>query len=73
MDAKRRKLRRQQLDAQLLPFANLAAVDPPNGGWVRAVREALGMSLATFAARIGVASSSTAYQLEQAEVDGGIT
>ena len=31
------------------------------------------MSLATFATRLGVASSSTAYQLEQAESDGGIT
>ena len=31
------------------------------------------MSLATFATKLGVASSSTAYQLEQAEADGGIT
>ncbi len=31
------------------------------------------MTLATFATRIGVASSSTAHQLERAEVDGGIT
>ena len=31
------------------------------------------MSLATFAGRVGVSSSSTAYQLEQAEADGSIS
>jgi predicted DNA-binding mobile mystery protein A len=68
-----KRLRRLQLDAQLLPFASLAAVAPPSGGWIHDVREALGMSLATFATRLGEASSSTAYQFEQAEADGGIT
>jgi predicted DNA-binding mobile mystery protein A len=40
----------------------------PRSGWVRAVREALGMSAAQLAARLGV-TKQTVRDLEDAEVD----
>ncbi len=72
MDAKRRLLRRQQLDRQLVPLH--AVVTPaPTGGWVKAIRQSLGMSLETLAHRVGVASKSTIHQIERAEVDETIS
>ncbi|WP_158409221.1 mobile mystery protein A [Fimbriimonas ginsengisoli] len=68
-----REFRRQQLDRQLMPFGPLVAAPTPAGGWVRAIREALGMSLQTFSTRMGLTSRSTALQIEQAEVEGSIT
>lgn len=44
----------------------------PKSGWVRAVRGALGMSQAALAKRLGVTPSAV-HQLEQAEMNGGIT
>jgi predicted DNA-binding mobile mystery protein A len=44
----------------------------PKGGWIRAVREALGMSMAQYAQRLNKASSN-AFQIERAEVSGSIT
>ena len=44
----------------------------PKSGWVRAVRGALGMSQAALAKRLGVTPSAV-HQLEQVEVNGGIT
>lgn len=46
---------------------------PPSGGWVRAIREALGMSLAAFTRRLGLASASTAHQIEASEAKGTIS
>jgi predicted DNA-binding mobile mystery protein A len=43
----------------------------PALGWIRAIREALGMSTFELAGRIGL-SSSRVSQLERAEVDGSI-
>lgn len=48
-------------------------IPPPTDGWIHAIREALGLSLAQFAVRLGLASASTAYQLEKAEVAESIT
>jgi predicted DNA-binding mobile mystery protein A len=44
----------------------------PHRGWIRAIREALGMTQADLALRLGVTASAIA-QLEIAEVHGGIT
>ena len=43
----------------------------PNGGWVRAIREALGMTTADLAARLDVAQS-TVHRLELSEQSGRI-
>ena len=45
---------------------------PPSGGWVRAVRQALGMSAEQLARRVGV-SRATVATLERSEARGRIT
>jgi predicted DNA-binding mobile mystery protein A len=47
------------------------ALTPPVRGWVRAIRDALGMSAAQLGSRLGISSSAIA-QLEQSEVRGTI-
>jgi predicted DNA-binding mobile mystery protein A len=62
----------QHLDerfAALRPFANTPR--PPKG-WLRAVRDALGMTTAQFARRLGIAQPS-AVELEKAEAAKKIT
>lgn len=44
---------------------------PPPLGWIRTIREALGMTTFEMAARMGVTQSRTS-QLERAEMDGSI-
>lgn len=63
---------RRALDrrAQELQNARAAAVRPA-GGWLRAMREALGMSIADLAERLEV-SPSTALRFEQSERSGRI-
>jgi len=48
------------------------APQPPPGGWIRAVREALGMSRIQFARRLGIARPNT-YRLEADEVSGSVS
>jgi predicted DNA-binding mobile mystery protein A len=55
--------------ASLRPFAK--SQRPPKG-WVRAIRDALGMTTTQLARRIGV-SQPRVVELEQAEVSGSIT
>ena len=61
---------RARLDKRLAAWKTLPAAVPPRG-WLRAVRDALGMSQADLAARLDVTRQRIA-QLEQAEVDGSI-
>ena len=61
---------RARLDKRLAAWKTLPVAAPPRG-WLRAVRDALGMSQADLAARVEVTRQRVA-QLEQAEVDGSI-
>ena len=61
---------RARLDRRLAAWKTLPAAAPPRG-WLRAVRDALGMSQADLAARLDVTRQRIA-QIEQAEVDGSI-
>lgn len=72
MKRKRQEMRRRQLDAQLVPLRSMLPVVAPAGGWVHAIREALGMSLETFGKRLSV-TRTTALQIERAEVSESIT
>lgn len=47
--------------------------EPPKGGWIRAIREALGMDLESFAKRLSLRSASAALQLERNADSGAIT
>lgn len=64
-------LARRQLDQRLSALAPLAAQGRPHRGWIRAIREALGMSTTELAARLEVAQSSVTA-LEQSEAHGTI-
>jgi predicted DNA-binding mobile mystery protein A len=62
----------QQLDKRFVAFAPLANALRPEKGWIKAVREALGMTTAQLGKRLGV-SQQRAAMMEKAEVDGSIT
>lgn len=67
-----KKLRVRQFEARAQPIRGLAEIPPPRGGWLRAVRQTLGMSTSQFAARLGMTRQGVADQ-ERREVDGTIT
>ena len=61
---------RRQLDARLAPWRSLTK-EPPHRGWIRALRDALGMSSTELAARMGV-SQSRIPEIERGEVAGSL-
>ena len=63
-------LARRRLGERLEPFAGLGA--PPPMGWVRAIRDALGLTGAQLARRIGIRPASLS-DLEKNEATGAIT
>ena len=65
-------LRRSQLDAQLTELRSRHLPIRPDQGWIRTIREALGMSLRQLGQRIGMTKASVA-QMEQRETEGTIT
>lgn len=66
-----KRLKLQQLDETLARFADLKTVRPPRG-WIRAIREAMGMSGRQFAARLGVSAPRVTI-LEREEISGGLS
>ena len=60
---------RQRLDERLLAVKRQADSPPPPKGWVRAIRDALGMTGAQLGRRIGV-SAQTVDALEKSEAAG---
>ncbi len=72
MRKENRKLALDQLDAALQRFAPLRALNPPRRGWVRAIRDALGLSARQLGNRLGV-SKSRISRIEQDEVVGNLT
>lgn len=63
---------RRALDRRFASQRTADLLDPPRGGWVKAIRTALGMSQADLAARLGVSPPAVA-DLEQADRAGAIT
>jgi len=66
-----KKLIREQLDKKLIPLKTLAKTGMPETGWIRAIREALGMSSNDLAKRVGI-DQSRISRLEVAEKEGNI-
>ena len=62
----------EQLDKRLLALRPLAETGRPSRGWIRAIRETLGMTTRQMAVRFGV-SQPRIIKLEKGEVDGSIT
>ena len=68
----KKKLIRQQLDASLQRLSPLLDVTAPPKGWIRAIRDALGMTAKQLASRLGVAQQAVA-RIEKEELAGSVT
>jgi predicted DNA-binding mobile mystery protein A len=62
---------RVRMDERLLEFGPVSRYTPPIKGWIRAVREALGMTAEQLGRRLGVKQPSV-IQMEQSEAKGSI-
>lgn len=62
---------RARLDERLAHFGPAERYRPPSRGWIKAIREALGMSTAQLAKRLGVRQPSI-VDLERSEEKGSI-
>lgn len=69
---KAKELRLLQMDAVLQDAASHPLPPRPPAGWLRSIREALGMTSAVLGERLGM-SASGARKLEQAEAADAIT
>jgi len=69
---KRKKLVIQQLDASLKRFRPLLELSTPPKGWIRAIRDALGMSGRQLADRLGV-SRQREWLIEKDEMTAAVT
>ena len=72
MDKQFRDLQLQQMDALLETWSAAQLSARPRAGWVRAIRESLGMSAAAFARRLGMTPVGV-RKLESAEASDSIT
>ena len=66
-----RRTAREGLERRLGPWRDQASLTP-QAGWIRAIRDALGMSTRELAARAGI-SAPRVSQIERAELDGSLT
>jgi len=65
-------LRLRQLDDQLSAGRPIAGLERPSAGWIRAIRQALGLSLKTVAGRLGQTPQAV-KQAEESEAAGTIS
>ena len=72
MRAEDRALARRQLDKRLAEIRELGAFSRPSRGWIKAIREALGMTTAQLARRLGV-SQPRVTAMEKGEIQGSLT
>ena len=66
-----RRNAREGLERRLGPWRDHKPLTP-QAGWIRAIRDALGMSTRELAARAGI-SAPRVSQIERAELDGSLT
>jgi predicted DNA-binding mobile mystery protein A len=62
----------RHLDQRFETLRPLGAISRPPKGWVRAIRDALGMRTAQLAKRLGV-SQPRVVEIEQSEISGTVT
>ena len=66
-----KKLVREQLDSKITPLKDFASTALSNTGWIKSIREALGMTSSQLAARAGLSQSRISH-IENAETEGNI-
>jgi len=62
----------QQLNRKMLSYASLKQVAMPPMGWIKAIRNALGMSMQQLGNKLSITKQSI-LEIEQREKDGSIT
>lgn len=72
MDSRMRQLRLEQIQASVAAYSDLTSRRPPPRGWLKAIRESLGLTERQQADRLGI-TGSTLHKSESAEADGRIT
>ncbi|TXI81619.1 MAG: mobile mystery protein A [Crocinitomicaceae bacterium] len=69
---KKKSLQIQQIDSKMLQYTVLQKVIIPSGGWIKNVREALGMSMQQLGNKLGITKQSV-HHIERREAEGSIT
>ena len=72
MNKKFANLQLHQMDLALTKLRDARPPSPPGSGWVKAIRESMGMSASALARKLGVTPASIA-KLEKAEADERVT
>ena len=72
MRAQERASARKQLDKRLNILRNMDILARPPRGWIKAIREAIGMTTVQLGKRLGV-SQPRVFAIEKAEASGSIT
>ncbi len=65
-------LKIEQLEEVLRPARKLLEVQRPRLGWIRAIREALGMSSPQLARRMGIRAAQSVEDMQKDELSGAI-
>jgi predicted DNA-binding mobile mystery protein A len=68
----KKSLQIQQLNTKMLAYTSLQKVAPPPIGWVKAIRNAIGMSMLQLGNRLSITKQSV-QDMERREKDGSIT
>jgi predicted DNA-binding mobile mystery protein A len=72
MDSRMRQLRLEQVEASVAAYSDLTNRRPPPRGWLKAIRESLGLTERQQAERVGL-TGSTLHKSELAEAEERIT
>jgi len=72
MNSRMRQLRLEQVQASVAAYSDLTNRRPPPRGWLKAIRESLGLTERQQAARLGI-TGSTLHKSELAEAEERIT
>ena len=72
MDSRMRQLRLEQVQASVAAYSDLTNRRPPPRGWLKAIRESLGLTERQQAGRLGI-TGSTLHKSELAEAEERIT
>ncbi len=68
----KKSLQIQQLNGKMLAFASLQKLAPPPTGWIKAIRNAIGMSMLQLGNRLSITKQSV-QDMESREKDGSIS
>lgn len=68
----KKSLQIQQLNTKMLAYASLQKVAPPPTGWIKAIRNAIGMTMLQLGNRLSITKQSV-QDIERREKDGSIT